>query len=126
MSTKFSVEVHSFAERHYIKSFGKKYKSHWAPAFISVKAILERFEKSYQSKRVVLVDGNQQKGIYKMDFKVSPKESAKSAGNRCIFHVDNSIQKITILLMYHKGDLPKGNETAEWKRLIKEGCPEFI
>ncbi len=78
MSTKFSVEVHSFAERHYIKSFGKKYKSHWDPAFASVKFILERFEKSYQSKRVVLVDGNQQKGIYKMDFKVTPKESAKN------------------------------------------------
>lgn len=126
MSTKYTVEVHSFAERHYIKNLKKKYKSHWDGAFQSIRFILERFEKAYKSKRMLLVHGDQQNGVYKMDFKVSPKESAKSAGNRCIFHVDNATQTITILLVYHKDHLPKGNETTEWEKLVKKGCPGYI
>lgn len=29
-------------------------------------------------------------------------------------------------LVYHKTDLPGGNETAQWHALIKDNCAEYL
>lgn len=119
MSIKYSLQIEDFAQNHYIKKFSKKYKKEWSVVWVGIQESLRRFDQLYLKKRVVLVAGNQEFGIFKMDFKVTANESARKAGNRCIFLVDNKNILISVLLVYHKDYLGKGNETSEWKRMIK-------
>ena len=63
--------------------------------------------------------------ICKTEFKILPKESTKSSGNRCMVAQDIKEQKIRILLVYHKSDIKKGSETDWWKKMIKENYSEF-
>jgi len=46
--------------------------------------------------------------IFKYDFRVAQtKESTKSSGNRCVAFLDNVANKIKILVIFGKSDLPK-------------------
>ena len=85
----------------------------------------QRYPKLAEKKKVIIVAGNDQRGLVKRDFKVLPNESARNAGNRCIFLLDSKKKRIDILLVYHKDHLGKGNETNEWKRIIKKSYPHL-
>lgn len=124
MFTKFYIIIEDFAERHYIKKFSKKYKKEWSPVWIGIQESLKRFDQLYLKKRVVLVAGTQQFGVFKMDFKVTATESARKAGNRCIVLLDRDRNAVNVLLVYHKDHLGKGNETSEWKNLIQKNYPK--
>ncbi|MEX2090859.1 MAG: hypothetical protein WD989_01850, partial [Candidatus Paceibacterota bacterium] len=72
-----------------------------------------------------IVDKNGIK-ICKMEFRVAKtQESRKSSGNRCIIAVNKETCTVHVLLVYHKNDLSGQNETAEWKKLIKNNYPEY-
>ena len=46
--------------------------------------------------------------IFKYDFRVAQtKESTKSSGNRCVVFLDNGNNRILILMIFGKKDLPK-------------------
>ncbi|PIZ96196.1 MAG: hypothetical protein COX80_01900 [Candidatus Magasanikbacteria bacterium CG_4_10_14_0_2_um_filter_33_14] len=127
MLENYSVFIEQFAERHYIKSFEKKYKRAWD---ITQKALLAQFERiDMLLKRDIaetIVDAGKYK-IIKTDFSVAgTNKSPKSAGNRCIVIVDEEVKKVSILLVYHKNDLVgSGNETALWKQVIKNNYREY-
>ena len=127
MSTNYEVTIESFAERHFIKTFAKKYKKGWD---FTLSALIREF----QSFDVILektiaeeiTDKNADVIICKTEFKISgTQESRHASGNRCIVAKHTNTNKICILLVYCKNDLGGGNETANWKRIIKENYPEY-
>lgn len=127
MSTSYEVTIEPFAERHFIKTFAKKYKSAWD---FTLSALIREF----QSFEVILektiaeeiTDRNADVVICKTEFKISgTQESRHGSGNRCIVAKDNHKKKICVLLVYHKNDLGGGNETVNWKNMIKDNYPEY-
>ncbi|MBA3789375.1 hypothetical protein H0X32_03190 [Patescibacteria group bacterium] len=127
MSTNYEVTIESFAERHYIRTFAKKYKKAWD---FTLSALVREF----QSFDVILektiaeeiTDKNADVVICKTEFKISgTQESRHGSGNRCIVAKHKNTNKICVLLVYHKNDLGGGNETANWKRFIKENYPDY-
>ena len=120
---KYNVSFEPFAERHFIKSFAKKYKSSWTKTRDSIEFMCQHIDNVLKSQRADLItessDGNYR--LVKLDFaifgiKVSPKRS----GNRCILCVDDEMRLVRVLLVYAKTDLPSRNETQEWKRLVRD------
>ncbi|MEK7522868.1 MAG: hypothetical protein AAB569_04765 [Patescibacteria group bacterium] len=127
MSTNYAVTIEPFADRHYIRTFAKKYKKAWN---FTLSALIREF----QSFDVILektiaeeiTDRNVDVVICKTEFKISgTQESRHGSGNRCIVAKHKNTNLICILLVYHKNDLGGGNETANWKNVIKENYPEY-
>ena len=127
MSTNYEVTIESFAERYYIRTFAKKYKKVWD---FTLSALVREF----QSFDVILektiaeeiTDKNADVVICKTEFKISgTQESRHGSGNRCIVAKHKNTNKICVLLVYHKNDLGGGNETVNWKRVIKENYPDY-
>ena len=73
-----------------------------------------------------ITDRNADVVICKTEFKISgTQESRHGSGNRCIVAKCKNPDKIRVLLVYCKNDLGGGNETANWKRVIRENYPEY-
>jgi|ERR1035437_1765313 hypothetical protein len=126
-STKYDVIFEPFTERHYVRTFAKKYLSAWD---FTRKTITEEFEKIdvlfQKSIAEQITDKNADIVICKTEFKISgTQESRHGSGNRCILAVHKSENKVCVLLVYHKNNLRGGNETAEWKAVIKENYPQY-
>jgi len=127
MSTNYAVSIEPFADRHYIRTFAKKYKKAWD---FTLSALIREF----QSFDVILektiaeeiTNRNADVVICKTEFKISgTQESRHGSGNRCIVAKYKNTNKVCVLLVYHKNDLGGGNETANWKNVIKENYPEY-
>lgn len=126
MPGNYSVKVEVFAEKYFIKSFQKKYKTHWDITLRAITAELERIDMLLQTDRAVTICCDNNVKIIKTKFKVvGSNESAKTSGNRCIVAWNKDKQIVNILLVYGKTDLSGNNETAQWKSLIKENYPEY-
>lgn len=127
-SIKYEVIFKPFTERHFIKTFEKKYKSAWD---FTLKSITEEFEKIgilfLKSIAEEITDKNSDVVICKTEFKISgTQESRHGSGNRCIVAMHKDINKVYVLLVYHKNDLGGGSETGNWKNLVKENYPEYL
>jgi hypothetical protein len=126
MSENYSVVISEFAERHYIKSFKKKYHTAWD---ITLKTIIFQFERiDLFSKRDVaeIIISKEPFKIIKSNFSVAGTGmSPKSSGNRCIVLADEQKRLAIILLVYAKTDISQHNETAKWQGIIKENYPQY-
>lgn len=121
MQGNFSVTIEDFAERHFIKSFQKKYQGQWDMTRLAIVAELERIDNLLRTDRAETISDVGGVSIVKTKFRVvGTKESAKTSGNRCIVSVNKEKQSVSILLVYAKTDLSGKNETAEWMAIIKE------
>jgi hypothetical protein len=126
MEPNFSVQIEPFAERHFIKSFEKKYKSSWDSTYQSIVEMLERIDALLLTDKAETITDLGNIKFIKTKFRVAgTKESAKTSGNRCIVAVDYMKREVKILLVYGKTDLRGHNETAEWQKIIKENYPEY-
>ena len=126
MQDLFSVDITNFAQKYFIKSFRKKYRSHWDATLVAIISSLERIDSLVQTDRGEIITRAGDIQIVKVSFSVAKsKESASSSGNRCIVAWNVAACLVSILLVYHKNDLSGHNETAEWKKLIKENYPEY-
>jgi len=109
----FVVEFSDYAKRHYLKRFEKEYiGKQWDITVESIFQDLARIKTSDSDlQKTQQVDELWHKDnywVFKYDFRVAQtKESTKSSGNRCIAFLDNATNKIVILIIYGKGDLPK-------------------
>lgn len=127
MSTNYEVTIEPFADRHFIRTFAKKYKKAWN---FTLSALIREFqsfdvilEKSIAKE---ITDKNAEIVVCKTEFKISgTQESRHGSGNRCIVAKHKNTNKVCVLLVYHKNDLRGGNETANWKRIIKENYPDY-
>ncbi len=127
MSTKYVVIIEPFADRHYIRTFAKKYKKAWDFTLSAIVRELQSFDVILKkSITEEITDKNADIVICKTEFKISgTQESRHGSGNRCIVAKHKNTNKICVLLVYHKNDLGGGNETANWKNVIKENYPEY-
>ncbi len=125
-STNYEVIFESFTERHYIKTFAKKYKGAWD---ITQRVIIEEFKQIdllFLKKTVEVICDCGNIKICKTEFKIAgTKESRHGSGNRCIVAIHKSENKVCVLLVYHKNNLSGGNETVEWKLVIRDNYPEY-
>ena len=125
MQSNYSVQIEKFAERHFIKSFEKKYKNHWNITLRAITAELERIDALIKTSRAETICDTCGIKIIKTEFRVSgTKESARTSGNRCIVAWNQTKQFVSILLVYGKTDIASHNETSEWQKIIKENYPE--
>ncbi len=126
MPSNNSVQIEKFAESHFIKTFAKKHKEHWARTLSSIVEGLERIELLLQTEKADIICDADDIKIIKTQFRMDgTKESAKTSGNRCIVAWHTERQQISVLLVYGKTDIPKRNETAAWKKLVKENYPAY-
>lgn len=126
MSINYCVDIEKYAERHFIKSFAKKYGKAWDITIEALKRELQSFEVLLLKTIAEIIVENEEFKISKVEFKVAgTNESRHSSGNRCIIAINNKNNSIKILLLYHKNDLGDGNETSKWKQIIKENYPEY-
>ncbi|KKP92191.1 MAG: hypothetical protein UR94_C0004G0052 [Parcubacteria group bacterium GW2011_GWA2_36_10] len=126
MSTKYTVLVEAFAQRHFIKKFEKKYKQAWN---ITWRAMLEQWKRMdlllTTSVAETIIDVENLK-IIKTEFRVAgTKQSRKGSGNRCIVAVDKKTCVVNVLLVYHKDDLGHGHETAQWQKIIRDNYSQY-
>lgn len=121
----YSVEFEVLTERHYIKTFAKKYKGAWADTLKDIEEVCKRIDAVLEYRRADLISITGQYKLVKLDFAVEgTRISPKSSGNRCILAVDEDIRKVRILLVYSKNDISEPNETAKWKALVKAHFPD--
>ena len=109
----FIVKYSDYAKRHYLKRFEKDYKGkQWEITQDSIFQDLARIKTSnsdlQKSGQVDELWHKDEYWVFKYDFRVAlTKESTKSSGNRCVVFLDNKTNRITILIIYGKNDLPK-------------------
>lgn len=126
MSIKYSVTIEDFAQSHFLKKMSKKYKKAFNIPWQAFELMLVKFDLMLErSNTNEILRINESLVICKTEFKIMPNESTKSSGNRCIVAQNKVEQKIKILLVYHKGDIQGNNETAWWKKLIKDNYREY-
>ncbi len=123
---KYEVIFESFTERHFIKSFAKKYKGAWNFTLESLKKEFEQIDLLFLKNTAETISDFKEIKICKTEFKISGTcESRHSSGNRCIVALHKDLKKVCVLIIYGKTDLSGNNETAEWKNIIRENYPEY-
>ena len=122
INEKYLVKISEYAEKHFIKSFSKRYK--WAREE-TLKVIIEMLERikifskiKDKAEKIHICD---KWYIVKCKFKIAwSNESPKTSWNRIIAYVNEESKEVLILLIYTKTDIQWGNETARREKLIKE------
>ena len=126
-TNEYQVLIESFAERHFIKTFAKKYKRAWSTTmFFMIEEL--RFVDVLFSKSIAEYITNKDADVVicKTEFKIAgTQESRHGSGNRCIVAIHKNENKVKVLLVYHKNDLGGGSETGNWKNIIKENYKEY-
>jgi len=126
-SINYEVTFESFTERHFIRTFAKKYKGAWD---ITQRIITEEFRQIdllfLKNTAEYITDKKADIVICKTEFKIAgTEESRHGSGNRCIVAIHKNTNRICVLLVYHKNDIGGGSETGNWKNLVKENYKEY-
>lgn len=126
-TNEYQVIIKSFAERHFIKIFAKKYKGAWDTTLVFLNTEFKFIDALFLKSIAEYITNKQADiAICKTEFKISgTQESRHGSGNRCIVAIQKDTVKVYVLLVYNKKDLGGGNETANWKNVIKENYPEY-
>lgn len=126
INQKYSVSFHEYSEKHYIKEFEKKYKTHWDSTRKAIVSSLERIANLDGTNSLDFICISNQKTILaKFDFKVAKTNvSPKSSGNRCILEVCNEDLGVKVLLVYCKDHIDRkiNQETLWWKEHVATSC----
>jgi hypothetical protein len=126
MSTKYAVIIEKFAERHYIKGFGKKYGRAWDITLETLKREFQSFDVLFERNIAETIINSTNVKICKAEFKVAgTNESRHGSGNRCIIALHKDKSTVAVLLVYNKTDIGGGKETTTWKNIIKKNYPQY-
>jgi len=127
MSINYVVSIEQYTERHFISSFKKKYKGAWDVTWTGISEEFKRIDALIGETSIVeTITQSGDIRICKTEFRVhGTQESRHSSGNRCIVAVHKNTSTVHVLLVYGKTDLGGGNETSNWKALVKENYPEY-
>jgi len=129
----FAVEFSDYSKRHFLKRFEKSYKGkQWAVTYDSIIQDLSRIRTSVSDLQYrQQVDELYHKDnfwIFKYDFRIAgTNESTKTSGNRCVVFIDENCNKMEILLIYGKIDLPKNiTETQYINNVLKHEFHQYL
>ena len=126
MSTSYAIIIEEYAKRHYIKNFEKKYKGAWDVTLCAIIEELKRFDSLLNTSIAETISTIGDMRICKTEFRVhGTKESKKLSGNRCIVAVNTKTSTVHILLVYNKNDFGDGNETSQWKTMVRKNYPTY-
>lgn len=126
MSIKYIVAVEKYAERHYIKSFGKKYGRAWDITFWALMREFQSFDVLFEKNIAETIIDSTEVKICKVEFKVAGTNASRhGSGNRCIVAINKTRGMVNLLLVYGKTDIGGGKETAAWKNIIRQNYPEY-
>jgi len=120
MDRLYTVIFEDFTQRHFIKSFRKKYsEKNWKETEIDIVSMCERIDNFRIAGRVAIIKENDNYSICKLEFKVvGTKDSPRASGNRCILLEDKVNRVVRVLLVYSKNDFKGSNETEWWKQEV--------
>jgi len=126
----FKVEIAPYAQRHFIKSFERKYKRNWKITLDALKAQYAHIESLVRNNRIpapIHASADNLHWILKHSFAVAGRDtSPRASGNRTILVTDREALTVCVLLVYHKSDLKDGDETAQWHAMVKSNCAEYL
>lgn len=123
---KYTVIFSDFAEKYYIKSFKKKYKTAWDKTESALYTQYTYFDFLFQKSVAETIINKDNILICKTEFSIAgSQKSPKSSGNRCIIAIDKDIKTVYVLLVYAKTDIRGDHETHWWKGIIKSNYPEY-
>lgn len=125
---KYQVVFLPFTERHYIKSFAKKYQGAWDKTHKALTLEFTQVDLLFQKTiaEVISVSPDNKVKICKIEFKLLGTDVSRHAsGCRCIIAIDVETKIVNVLLVYGKGDIDGKNETAWWQNLIKDTYPQY-
>lgn len=125
---KYQVVFLPFTQRHYIKSFAKKYPGAWDKTLKALTlefTFIDRLFETTIAEAIHISPDNDVK-ICKTEFKVSGTDVSRHAsGYRCIIAIHTSTQTVKVLLVYGKDNVEGRKETAWWESVIKDTYPEY-
>jgi len=125
-STNYTVVFEPFTERHFVKTFAKKFKGAWDITSLIIKKEFEQIDLLFLRRVAEIIVGSGDVKICKTEFKIAgTKESRHSSGNRCIVAIHTATNEVRVLLIYAKTDLGGDNETANWKRMVRDNYLEY-
>ena len=128
MSTSlYRVHIWSYAERHFIKAFEKKYPRAWDITFDAICTQLSHIDSFLTTTKAERICScpEKKKFLLKCEFAVAgTRESPHASGNRYIVYLDEEKNECHILLLYAK-DHYSWQETNWWKQQIKENYPDM-
>jgi len=124
--TSYAVIFEPFTERHYIKSFARKYKGAWDKTVNGLMAEFTQFDLLFLKNTAETIVDSPTIKICKTEFKIAgTQQSRHGSGNRCVVALHKDTCTAHVLLVYHKNDLSGRNETAAWKNIIRDNYPEY-
>lgn len=124
----YLVFFSDYAERHYLKSFSKKYKGkRWQITLDSIFQDLKRIRALQSTQQVDELKRGQDCKLFKYDFAVAQTGvSPKASGNRCIVFLDSKTHKQEVLVVYSKNDLPKKTKETQYiYQVVQDNFPQF-
>jgi hypothetical protein len=122
----YDVIFESFTERHFIKSFAKKYKGAWDTTFLFLIQEFTHIDALFLKNTAETIIDSKDIKICKTEFKIAgTPESRHGSGNRCIVAIHKDTSKVCVLLVYGKTDIAGSKETVQWKELIKENYSQY-
>jgi len=125
---KYQVVFKPFTERHYIKSFAKKYQGAWSKTLkaLTIEFIFVQLLFGKTIAETICVSPDNDIKICKTEFKIlGTQVSRHGSGCRCIIAIHESKKLVNVLLVYSKGDVDGKNETVWWTNLVKDTYPEY-
>ena len=129
----FNVSYKEYAKSHFLKEFEKKYKGKlWEKTESSIFEDLARLRMinntTQQSSQIDQLKHKDEYWLFKYDFRIAgTNQSTKSSGNRIVGFINNSEDKLEILLIYNKTDLPKNKKETQYiEDTISENYQEIL
>lgn len=115
-----NVQYTEYAKRHFLKRFQKDYPGkQWQLTDASIRQDLSRIRmpnnETQFSNQIDELKHADNLWLAKYDFKIAgTRVSTKESGNRCIILINIDTEKLDILLIYHKNDLPKKQSETQY------------
>lgn len=123
---RYEVVFAPFTERHFIKTFARKYHRAWEHTFKGLLLEFTLVDLLFEKSIAETIVDSEDIRICKTEFKIAGSQMSRHAsGNRCIIAVQKNTTVVHVLLVYSKGDICESNETAGWKNLVKNNYPEY-
>ena len=123
----YEVIFEPFTERHYIRTFAKKYKGAWDTTFSFLIAEFRFIDALFLKNTAETVFDSKEIKICKTEFKIAgAQESRHGSGNRCIVAIHKDQKVVKVLLVYSKVDVKGSKETSWWQSVIKDNYQDYF
>ena len=123
----YTINIWTYAERHYISHFRKSYSKAWDITQDAIYQELYRIDNFLKTTKAEIIVSCTQGDIIKCEFSIAGSHiSAHTSGNRYIIYRNKETNTITILLVYTKDHIKKNQqETVRRKQEIKNNYDDI-